>query len=99
MKTLGDRIGYIMEEKGLNYSSLARALSSGDIKFEHSNIRKYIKNTVKPSTDFYAAMVSVFDVNINWLLTGKGKEFMGDYVIKESVILATKKTPKSKKQK
>jgi len=38
-------------------------------------ISKYERGEVKPTTEFYSKLVSIFHIDINWLLNGEGTMF------------------------
>jgi len=42
-----------------------------------TTISKYEKGSVKPSFDVLANIGKVYNVNLNWLLNGKGEMFLG----------------------
>ena len=43
-----------------------------------SNISKYERNELKPTIDFLINLHERLNVNINWVLTGKGQIFLAD---------------------
>ncbi len=93
--TLGERLKLIRGDRSLE--AFGSLISSGDVKFEKSNLSKYERDTVRPTTDFYQALSAKLGININWLLSGKGdmvastKDFQKAEIILASVKL--KKVP------
>lgn len=48
-----------------------------------TTISKYERGEIKPSTDFLANLCRVFNININWLLTGQGEMFLNQNCVCE----------------
>jgi hypothetical protein len=68
--TLGERLKLIRGDRSLE--AFGDLISSNDVRFEKSNLSKYERDTVRPTTDFYLSLSQKLGININWLLTGKG---------------------------
>jgi len=91
--TLGERLKLIRGDRSLE--AFGNLISSNEVKFEKSNLSKYERNTVRPTTDFYLALSEKLGININWILSGKGdmvasnKDFQ-----KAEIILASAKLKK-----
>lgn len=50
-----------------------------------SHLSQFELGKVKPTTDFYVAVADVLNVNLNWLLTGKGDKYVTYYGNQELV--------------
>ncbi|BFH11120.1 transcriptional regulator [Paenibacillus dendritiformis] len=64
MKTLGERIAFLRESKGLSQRQLMNAL---DI----ANLGRIEKNERKPGIDIIISLADYFEVSTDWLLRGK----------------------------
>lgn len=42
-----------------------------------TTISKYERGEVKPTTDFLSNICKTYNINLNWLLIGKGEMFIG----------------------
>ena len=67
-KTIGDRINFIVGHSGMNGSNFCKL-----IEISTGNLNGLINDDVKPSAGFMSRILENFNVNINWLLTGKGE--------------------------
>lgn len=68
MTNISERIGMIVKQLcGDKNTELARMTNTSE-----TNIRNYITGT-QPKSDFLSKLVSILDVNSDWLLTGRGK--------------------------
>jgi SOS-response transcriptional repressor LexA len=91
--TLGERLKLIRGD--LSLEAFGSLISTPQVKFEKSNLSKYERDSVRPTTDFYIALSEKLGININWLLTNKGdmvastKDFQ-----KAEIILASTKLKK-----
>ncbi|WP_164091442.1 helix-turn-helix domain-containing protein [Poseidonibacter lekithochrous] len=63
----GERLVEAREKLGFNQSELAEKL-----EIAPQSLARYEKNKVKPSMEFVAKLTDMFNMNSNWLLTGKG---------------------------
>lgn len=45
-------------------------------------IARYETNKIKPTSEFMERLVDVYNINANWLLTGKGEMFTEEYSAK-----------------
>lgn len=72
---LGERIKFIRGR--LTLAEFGEKLSENSIgaKFDRSNLSRYEKGIVRPGTDFYIALGEVFDIDLNWVLRGKGHQY------------------------
>ncbi|GAA0346889.1 hypothetical protein GCM10008931_42700 [Oceanobacillus oncorhynchi subsp. oncorhynchi] len=68
MVTIGERINYLRNQKGISMSDLAKAIESNS-----SAISAWENNQKNPSTNSVIAMAEYFNVSLDWLL--KGEEF------------------------
>ncbi|MBU5442047.1 helix-turn-helix domain-containing protein [Paenibacillus sp. MSJ-34] len=64
MKTIGERIAFLRESKGLNQRELMKLLS-------FNNLSRFERNEMKPGIEIVVALAEFFDVSTDWLLTGK----------------------------
>ena len=64
----GERLVKARETLGFNQSEFAEK-----IELAAQSLTRYEKNKVKPSVDFIAKLTNMFNINSNWLLTGKGE--------------------------
>lgn len=75
--SLKDRLKQIRLTLGYNQQEMAEKLS-----IEVRKLRSYEYETKNFPLDFLISLINVFDVNINWLLTGKGEMFQ-NFKVKE----------------
>ena len=73
---IGERIREVREDYDLTIKEFAEALSSRGVKVDRGNVSRYENDIVKPSYDFFYAIHEVCDVNLNWLITGKGAKYL-----------------------
>ena len=82
---IGDRINKIMLEKGLNFSSFSKLLDISDVQIRNIALNKSI-----PKVDLIQKLVSLYDIDVNWLITGEekktsinelGKDVILDYLL------------------
>lgn len=69
----GERLVKVRESLGFNQSDFA-----GTIDLAAQSLVRYEKNKVKPSVEFLAKLTNMFNVDSNWVLTGKGDVFIKD---------------------
>ncbi len=69
--SVGDRINYIIARQNLTSTAFSKltGVSTG-------NLNGLINDDNKPSSKFLARMLELFNVNINWLLTGNGSKYI-----------------------
>lgn len=68
-KTIGDRIYLLVEHlTGGNITAFAQPLNINE-----ANIRSYTARGVIPKADVLEKIVKYYEVNANWLMTGKGE--------------------------
>jgi transcriptional regulator with XRE-family HTH domain len=70
-KAIGERIRKLRKIVGLTQIQFGKILKTPD-----SNIRKWEKGEALPNVEKLLLMQQNFGVNLNWLLTGKGKMFL-----------------------
>jgi len=68
---IGKRLKLIRKKKGITQSELGEKLG---IQFQH--VSKYERGETVPTWENLIKLAQIFDVNINWFLTGKGKMFL-----------------------
>lgn len=69
----GERVVKARELLGFNQSEFAER-----IELAAQSLARYEKNKVKPSVDFITKLTNMFNINSNWLLTGKGEMLLKD---------------------
>ena len=67
---IGKRLRLIREEKGITQAELGEKLG---IQFQH--VSKYERGETVPTWENLIKLNELYNVNINWLLTGKGRMF------------------------
>lgn len=67
----GERLVKVRESLGFNQSDFAST-----IDLAAQSLVRYEKNKVKPSVEFLAKLTNMFNVDSNWMLTGKGDLFI-----------------------
>ena len=75
----GDRLVKARENLGFNQANF-----SEKIDLAAQSLARYEKNKVNPSMEFIAKLTDMFNINSNWLLTGKGKMFISNDTTKNS---------------
>jgi transcriptional regulator with XRE-family HTH domain len=71
-QSIGQRIRFLMTGLNLKVSTFARALEVSE-----TNIRNYLERGTKPSSDVLEKLANTFEqVNIVWVVTGKGDPFL-----------------------
>jgi len=65
--TIGERIKNIMDRNQMTAYSLAKL-----IKKDKGTISNYINNRTKPNADFLEPFAELYNLNIQWLVTGEG---------------------------
>jgi transcriptional regulator with XRE-family HTH domain len=92
-ESVGDRIIYLLDDKGLTIQDLVNNLrltihSEEDIAFidfEYEYIQRVIDGHIKPDIELILALSNFFNVSCDWLI--KGREFVNnDQLIAPSVI-------------
>jgi len=68
---IGKRFRLIREKIGITQSDLGEKLG---IQFQH--VSKYERGETVPTWENLIKLNELYEVNINWLLTGKGKMFL-----------------------
>ncbi|WP_219639016.1 helix-turn-helix transcriptional regulator [Cohnella sp. CFH 77786] len=64
MDTLGKRIAFLRESKGLKQRQLMEILN-------FNNLSRFERDEMKPGIDIIIMLAEYFDVSTDWLLTGK----------------------------
>ena len=75
----GDRLVKARENLGFNQANF-----SEKIDLAAQSLARYEKNKVNPSMEFIAKLTDMFNINSNWLLTGKGEMFNSNDTTKNS---------------
>ena len=70
-KEIGKRLKMVREKKRITQAELGKKLG---IKFQH--VSKYERGETVPTWENLIKLNDLYDVNINWLLTGRGKMFL-----------------------
>lgn len=75
---IGKRLRLIRERIGITQAELGEKLG---IQFQH--VSKYERGETVPTWENLTKLIELYDVNINWLLAGKGTMFLspGSYSI------------------
>lgn len=68
---IGKRLRLIRENIGITQTDLGKKLG---IQFQH--VSKYERGETVPTWENLIKLNDLYDININWLLTGKGKMFL-----------------------
>lgn len=68
MDTIGKRLKYIIDKKGLNPNKIAKNTS-----IHPTTIKNYIEDLTRPDNLKLDIVSKYLDVNIDWLLTGEGE--------------------------
>lgn len=68
---IGKRLRLIRDKKGITQAELGEKLG---IQFQH--VSKYERGATVPTWENLIKLMEIYDVNINWLLTGKGSMFL-----------------------
>lgn len=68
---IGKRLRLIRERIGITQAELGEKLG---IQFQH--VSKYERGETVPTWENLIKLIDLYDVNINWLLTGKGSMFL-----------------------
>jgi len=68
---IGKRLRLIRENIGITQADLGEKLG---IQFQH--VSKYERGETVPTWENLIKLNDLYDININWLLTGKGKMFI-----------------------
>jgi len=74
VSTIGENIKLL--RNGREYKEFAAWLSP-EGKVDKGNLSKYEKNKIKPTFEFFYAAAKR-NINLNWLLTGKGEMYVSD---------------------
>ena len=75
----GERLVKARENLGFNQANF-----SEKIDLAAQSLARYEKNKVNPSMEFIAKLTDMFNINSNWLLTGKGEMFISNDTTKNS---------------
>lgn len=68
-----DRLKLIIDAKNISKADMSRIL-----EFNEGSISNYFSGKEYPGRKFLTLLIEKLDVNVNWLLTGKGEMFIGD---------------------
>jgi len=69
--TFGNRIKEFRKKLNLSQQELAKHLN-----MQPQALARYEKDKVKPSIELAKKLTDLFNINLNWLLTGKGEMFL-----------------------
>lgn len=78
METLGTRIAYLRNKRGISQEEFSKILKIGK-----STLGMYETDKREPSNEMSVRIATYFDVSLDWLLTGNKKE--SDFTLPESV--------------
>lgn len=68
MESFSDRLIFILKKFKIKQKEFAKT-----VKISPSTLSEYKKNAKKPSMDTLYRISTEYDINLNWLLTGKGE--------------------------
>ncbi|MCK4956664.1 MAG: LexA family transcriptional regulator [Candidatus Cloacimonetes bacterium] len=71
--SLGKRLSKVLKKLEMTQIALAKALNISNVV-----INRYVKDKTTPDYNFLNKLTSVYNININWLITGNGSIFMSD---------------------
>lgn len=71
--TFGNRIKEFRKKLNLSQQELAKHLN-----MQPQALARYEKDKVKPSIELAKKLTDLFNINLNWLLTGKGEMFLNE---------------------
>jgi len=81
----GERLTDIRRKLGFNQVDFSEKLG-----LTQQSLSRYEKNKNIPSIEFVQKLTNIFDINLNWLLIGKGEKFLKDeknITVRESEML------------
>lgn len=83
METFSERLEYLIKELNINKSTLANRLG-----VTKQVLNKWFNHGVIPEGKLLLLFNAIFNISIDWLLTGKGSMYAGsdkqkDYIIKD----------------
>lgn len=70
---IGDSLAEARKRLGLSQPVFAERL-----KLKATTISRYETGAVKPSTDFYNKIADIYNISVDWLITGKGEMFYAE---------------------
>ena len=70
-KEIGRRLRYIREVKNLSQAEMGNSLG---IQYQH--VSKYERGESVPTWENLTKLLELYNVNLNWLLTGRGSIFL-----------------------
>jgi transcriptional regulator with XRE-family HTH domain len=84
----------------LSHEQFGIELSKSGYTFTKGNLWRYENDDdLKPSFAFYFAVAKIFNINLNWLITGEGNYLISDTVKNSNLIIKRKiKAVKNKKR-
>ncbi|QRN41295.1 MAG: helix-turn-helix domain-containing protein [Neisseriaceae bacterium] len=68
--SINNRLRYVMENKSLNIKTFAELLN-----MPYRTLQNYLLDERTPSADILTKIGSVLNVDLNWLMCGKGEIF------------------------
>lgn len=69
--SVGDRINYIIAKQNLTSTAFSRLIG-----ISTGNLNGLVNDDNKPSSKFLTRILELFNININWLLTGNGSKYI-----------------------
>ena len=69
--TIGERIKNLRKNLNITAKDFANIL-----QIPLRTIGSYERNEAQPSPKFFSALIDIYHININWLLTGEGNIFL-----------------------
>lgn len=78
---ISDRLKTFREHKKLSQKQLAESIGTA-----LTRISEYERDKVKPSSEILSKLAEIHNLNINWLLTGKGDMFLDETEEKPKII-------------
>lgn len=70
--SISNRLREVMEIKGLNIKSFSEQLN-----MPYRTLQNYLLHSRDPSAEVLVKVSETLDVNLNWLMSGKGEMFRG----------------------
>ncbi len=71
--TIGERIKNLRKNLNITAKDFANIL-----QIPLRTIGSYERNEAQPSPKFFSALIDMYHININWLLTGEGNVFLSE---------------------
>ena len=78
VETIGDRLRRTLEVRGMSMRALGNAS-----KVPYRSLQNYVSDKQKPGSDPLLKLRNTLQLNIDWLLTGEGKQFVTGSDVKQ----------------